>query len=380
MTSEVFLTRTGAYLPFAPVGNDEIEDVLGRVGGKPSRARRIVLRNNGIQTRHYAIDRSTGEPAMSNAQLTAHAIRALGDGGAIGTIDCLASGTSMPDQLMPSHAVMVHGELGWPRLAVVSCAGVCLAGTAALKHAWLAVRAGDARRAVATGSELASPILLARNFEAEVEHKVHSLHARPELAFEKDFLRWMLSDGAGAVLLETTPRAPLSLRIDWIELSSAAHQLPACMYAGADKNADQSLRGWLHWPADEWRARSIFAIKQDVRLLNEHVVRATLSEPLAEIMHRRHLREGDIDWFLPHLSSQYFVQPVVDALAAIGLPIARERWFSNLTSKGNTGSASPFIMLDELFRSGRIQRGQRLLMFVPESGRFASGFLYMQAV
>ena len=380
MRSEVFLTRTGAYLPFAPVGNDEIEDVLGRVGGKPSRARRIVLRNNGIQTRHYAIDRATGEPAMSNAQMTAHAIRALGDSGEIGAVDCLASGTSMPDQLMPSHAVMVHGELGWPRLAVVSCAGVCLAGTAALKHAWLAVRAGDARRAVATGSELASPILLARNFEAEVEHKVQALEARPELAFEKDFLRWMLSDGAGAVLLETTPRAPLSLRIDWIDLSSAAHQLPACMYAGADKNADQSLRGWLHWPADEWRSRSIFAIKQDVRLLNEHIARTTLSEPLSEIMHRRHLREGDIDWFLPHLSSQYFVQPMADALAAIGLPIPRERWFSNLTSKGNTGSASPFIMLDELFRSGRIQRGQRLLMFVPESGRFASGFLYMQAV
>ena len=380
MRSEVFLTRTGAYLPFAPVGNDEIEDVLGRVGGKPSRARRTVLRNNGILSRHYAIDRATGEPAMSNAQLTAHAIRALGDAGEIGAVDCLATGTSMPDQLMPSHAVMVHGELGWPRLEVVSCAGVCLAGTAALKHAWLAVRAGDARRAVATGSELASPILLARHFEAEVEHKVQALEARPELAFEKDFLRWMLSDGAGAVLLETTPRAPLSLRIDWIELSSAAHQLPACMYAGADKNADQSLRGWLHWPPDEWRSRSIFAVKQDVRLLNEHVVRATLSEPLAEIMQSRHLRAGEIDWFLPHLSSQYFVQPVVDALAAIGLPIPRERWFGNLTSKGNTGSASPYIMLDELFRSGRVQRGQRLLMFVPESGRFASGFVYMQAV
>jgi 3-oxoacyl-[acyl-carrier-protein] synthase-3 len=44
-------------------------------------------------------------------------------------------------------------------------------------------------------------------------------------------------------------------------------------------------------------------------------------------------------------------------------------------SKGNTGSASPYIMLDELFRSGRIQPGHKLLMFVPESGRFSSGFI-----
>lgn len=378
MRTEVFLTRTGAFLPFAPVSNDDIESVLGQVGGKPSRARRLVLRSNGIQSRHYAIDRATGEPAMSNAQMTAAAIRAMGSD--IGHVDCLATGTSLPDQLMPNHAVMVHGELGWPRLEAVSCAGICLSGTAALKHAWLAVRAGEARRAVATGSELASPILLARNFDAEVEHKLQALQERPEIAFEKDFLRWMLSDGAGAVLLESTPRGPLSLRIDWIELSSAAHELPVCMYAGADKNDDGSLRGWLRFSGADWQAKSVFAVKQDVRLLNDNIARATLREPLAEIMQKRKLSADQIDWFLPHLSSQYFVQPMLDSLAEVGLPIPRERWFSNLTTKGNTGSASPYIMLDELFRSGRIKPGQKLLMFVPESGRFSSGFVYMEAV
>jgi 3-oxoacyl-[acyl-carrier-protein] synthase-3 len=383
MRTDVFVTRTAAYLPFAPVGNDEIEAILGCVGGRPSRARAVVLRRNGIQWRHYAIDRATGEPAMSNAQLTAHAIRGLGQfgaGGDIGRVDCLATGTSLPDQFMPNHAVMVHGELGWPRLEAVACAGICLAGTAALKHAWLAVRAGDAQRAVATGSELASPILLARNFEAELEHHVAALEAHPEIAFEKDFLRWMLSDGAGAVLLERAPRGPLSLRIDWIELSSAAHELPACMYAGAEKAADQSLRGWLRFAPDQRQSNSLFAVKQDVRLLNEHVVRATLREPLAEIVQRRSLRAEDIDWFLPHHSSAYFAQPVAQALVDAGLPIPQQRWFSNLAQKGNTGSASPYIMLDELFRSGRIQRGHRLLMFVPESGRFSSGFVFMEAV
>lgn len=377
MQTEVFLTRTAAFLPFDPVGNEEIENVLGRVGGKPSRARRIVLRSNGIQSRHYAIDRATGEPAMSNVQLTAEAVRALGQ---IGKVDCLATGTSLPDQLMPNHAVMVHGELGWPRLEVVSCAGICLAGTAAMKYAWMSLRSGDAARAVATGSELASPMLLARNFDGEVEHKLHTLDARPEIAFEKDFLRWMLSDGAGAVLLETAPRGPLSLRVDWIELSSAAHQLPACMYAGAAKNEDGTLRGWLRFPQGEWQAKSIFSVKQDVRLLSDHIAHATLREPLADIMQKHNLRADEIDWFLPHLSSQYFVQPMLDSLAEVGLPIPRERWFSNLTSKGNTGSAAPYIMLDELFRSGRIRPGHRLLMFIPESGRFSSGFVYMEAV
>ena len=92
------------------------------------------------------------------------------------------------------------------------------------------------------------------------------------------------------------------------------------------------------------------------------------------------MRADEIDWFLPHLSSNFFVQPVQDCLAAIGLPIPCERWFGNLTTKGNTGSASPYIMLDELFRSGRLQPGHKLLMFVPESGRFSSGFVFMEAV
>jgi len=378
MTTDVFLTRTAAFLPFSPVSNEDIEEVLGRIGGKVSRARRLILRSNGIQSRHYAIDRATGQLAMTNAQLTAAAIRALGDD--IGQVDCLVTGTSLPDQLMPNHAVMVHGELGWPRLEVVACAGICLAGAAALKHAWLSVRAGDARRAVATGSELASAVMRGINFEAELEHKLEAVEARPEIAFEKDFLRWMLSDGAGAVLLEREPRGPLSLRVEWIELSSAAHELPVCMYAGADKNEQGGLDGWARTSPADWQRDSTFAVKQDVRLLNDNIVRATLAEPLAAIIERRGLKTDDIDWFLPHLSSHYFVEPVAASLASLGLPIPRERWFSNLATKGNTGSASPYIMLDELFRSGRIKPGQKLLMFVPESGRFSSGFIYLEAV
>lgn len=377
MTSEVFITRTASFLPHDPVANDQIEDVLGMVGGKPSRARRLILRSNGIQTRHYALDRTTREPSMSNAQMTANAIRALGD---VGHVDCLSTGTSMPDQFMPNHAVMVHGELGWPRLEAVAFSGICVSGAAALKHAWLNVKSGEAKRAIASGSELCSPALRGEFFQAENEHQIRMLETSPQIAFEKDFLRWMLSDGAGAMLLESTPSAALSLRIEWIELSSAAHELPACMYLGAEKNTDGSLRGWFNYTSAQWAEKSIFSVKQDVKLLNEHVIRATLNEPLAAIMAKRGLRADDIDWFLPHISSMYFAEPVAIGLKAIGLHIPPERWFSNLAKCGNTGSASPYIMLDELFRSGRIQRGQKLLMYVPESGRFSSGFIFLQAV
>ena len=377
MGNEVFLTRTSSFLPLDPVGNDEMEAVLGMVGGRPSKARRIVLRNNGIRSRHYALDPQSGEPVMSNAQMAARAVEGLGE---VGRVDSLAAATSRPDQLMPGHGVMVHGELGWPRMEVLSMAGICVAGAAAFKHAWLAVKAGDAQRAVAVASELASLGLHARNFEAEAEHKVHELEERPEIAFEKDFLRWMLSDGAGAVLLENRPSGPLSLKVHWVELSSAAHELPACMYSGAEKNADGSLAGWQHFTPQEWATRSVFCVKQDVKLLNEQVIRSTLIEPLQALVQKRQLDRQPVDWFLPHISSLYFAEPVAQGVAEAGLNIPRERWFTNLVEKGNTGSASPFIMLDELFRSGRIEKGHRLLMYIPESGRFSSGFIYMEAV
>jgi 3-oxoacyl-[acyl-carrier-protein] synthase III len=377
MSIDGYVTATGSYLPLEPVGNDDIEKVLGMVGGKPSKARRLVLRNNGIRQRHYALDRATGYAIMTNAQMAARAVEGLGP---IGKVDVLAAATSYPDQLMPGHGVMVHGELGWSRLEVVSLAGICVSGIAAFKHAWLSVRAGEAQRSVAVASELASQVMHARNFDAEYENNKQELETRPELAFEKDFLRWMLSDGAGAVMLERAPRDTLSLRVDWIELSSAAHQLPACMYCGAEKNEDGSLSGWQQFSTREWATRSLFSVKQDVRLLNEHVVRATLMEPLLALIDKRGLRQRRIDWFLPHMSSNYFARPIELSLAELDLDIPRERWFTNLSEKGNTGSASPFIMLDELFRSGRLQRGDTLLMFAPESGRFSSGFVFMEAV
>jgi 3-oxoacyl-[acyl-carrier-protein] synthase-3 len=381
--SEAFITATATALPNAPVDNESIENILGRIGGKPSRARLIVLRQNGIKSRHYAIDLASGLPTHTNASLTAEAVRALAQSGgfALDSLRCLVTGTSMPDQVIPNHGVMVHGELGNPACEVVSTAGVCLSGLTALKYAWLAVKGGDTENAVATGSELSSAILRAEHFSAESAARVAALSAQPGIAFGKDFLRWMLSDGAGAFLVEPRPRAgQVNLRIDWIDLSSAAHRLPVCMYAGGERGPDGRLVGWARFSSGQWAEKSIFAIKQDVKLLDRHIAEATLEIPLAALIERRRLKAEEIDWFLPHMSSYYFRQPIADALARVGLPIPLDRWFTNLETKGNMGSASIYVMADELRRSGRLAPGERLLCFVPESGRFSSGFMHLTVI
>ncbi len=376
-----YITRSSICLPNAPVENDQVEAILGQVGGRPSRARRVVQRSNGIRRRYYVIDPATGQPNYTNASLTAKAVKGLASKGfALDDLACLVCGTSNPDQLMPNHAVMVHGELGSPVCEVAATAGVCVSGATALKYAWMSVLSGSAPNAVATGSEVASLGLRAQNYPPEGPDTAENLEAHPELAFEKDFLRWMLSDGAGALLVEPAPRPGLNLRIDWIDVFSYAHLLPACMYVGAEKQPDGGLRGWMLYSARERESNSVFALKQDVRLLNEEVIEHTLVKPLARVIAQRSLAAADVDWFLPHYSSEYFRKPVAEGLARAGLPIPQERWFTNLEQVGNVGSASIYIMLDELLQSGRLKDGQRLLCWVPESGRFSSAFIGLTAV
>jgi 3-oxoacyl-[acyl-carrier-protein] synthase-3 len=375
-----YITRSAVCLPNAPVENDRVEAVLGQVGERPSRVRRIVQRSNGIRQRYYAIDPATGMPTHTNASLTAAAVRGLtGNGFALEDIECLACGTSGPDQLLPNHAVMVHGELGAAVCEVVATAGVCLSGTTAMKYGWMAVTSGSARNAVVTGSEIVSMALRSQNYNGRPAHAAAALHADPALAFDQDFLRWMLSDGAGAMLLEPAPRAGLNLRVEWIDIFSFAHAMPTCMYLGAVKQPDGSLRGWATYPAGEREANALFSLKQDMRLLNDEVAEYTAVRPLQRVVARRKLRPADVDWFLPHMSSEYFRKPLVEGLARAGLPIPQARWFTNLESVGNTGSAAVYMMLDELLRSGRLKHGQRVLCFVPESGRFSSGFVYLTA-
>lgn len=375
----VYITATSAFLPNAPVNNDQMEAILGQAGPKPSRARRTILRSNGIKSRHYAIDPATGATTHTNAQLTAEAVRGLtGPRFSLEQMECLACGTTQADQIMPNHAVMTHGELGCPPCEVIATAGVCVAGITAMKYAWLGVAAGEFTRAVATGSETASAVMRGRLFGPELAHRADAIEERPEIAFEKDFLRWMLSDGAGAVLLEPAPRTDgISLRIDWIFERSYANEKPACMYSGAVKQEDGSLKGWKEFQPEEWLAESVFAVKQDVKQLNEFVIHYTVERPLAEILHTGRLRPEEVDHFLPHYSSAFFRDKVAAGMEKVGFAIPQERWFTNLETCGNTGSASIYIMLDELFRSGRLKAGEKILCYIPESGRFSTAFMLL---
>jgi len=407
----VYIVASGAALPGAPVGNEAAEAILGTHSRAGSRTRAIVQRNNGILTRHYALDPTTRLPTHTNAQLTVEAVRALSyfpDGThvseqALRAATLLCCGTSTPDQLIPAHGAMVHGEMRTGPMEVITAAGVCLSGVSALKTAWLSLATGESERAIVTGSELVSVHLRKERYLTAAlpsgapanntiacepaEVKAEELAAArvandASVGFEKEFLRWMLSDGAGALLLDAAPAAErLSLRIDWIDMSSYAGNNATCMYMGALRDTDGSLTGWGTQPTQAEIAQSgALLCGQDAKLLARTIGPVCVEESLARVRAARRLDTTACTWFLPHYSSEYFREELHARMLSAGCPIPYERWFTNLRTKGNTGAASIFVMLDELCHSGRLNPGDTVLCFVPESARFSVGWIHLTAV
>lgn len=373
--NQVYIVRTAHFLPNEPISNDEMETYLGLIHGKPSKSRRIVLRNNGIKRRFYALNRK-GQGTHTNSQMAALAIQGLfkEKSQELKSVQLITCGTSTPDQFLPSHASMVHGWLpGSANAEVVSPSGACCAGMHALKYAYMSIKSGEVSLAASTGSERASRILRSDMFSIE-EQNSELLELNPITSFEKDFLRWMLSDGAGAFLLSDKKNENgFSLRIDWLEGVSFANDVETCMYMAGDKQEDGSLKSYMDYSPAEIMADAILSMKQDVKLLSQHIVSLGFDK-MKVILTKHGLTADDINYFLPHMSSEFFRSKILDNMIKNDLNIPEERWFSNLSQVGNVGAGSIYLMIDELFKSDRLKMGDRILVAVPESARFSYMF------
>lgn len=369
--NDVFITKASTYLPNNPVSNDEMETYLGYINEKPSKAKALILRNNKITTRYYALDQE-GKPTHTNAQITAKAVEGLFDENfGKENIELLSCGTTSADQIQPSHASMVHGELNLNKsIEINTSTGLCNSGMNAFNYGFLSVKAGVKENAVCVGSERFSAWMTADKFNHEAEN-LKLLEERPIIAFKREFLRWMLSDGAGALLLQNKPRPDsVSLKVEFIDFYSYAHEIEACMYAGCEKQEDGSLKSWADYPSDEWLKQSIFALKQDTKILDQYIL-VKGAESLRSSFDKHNLDPNTIDHVLAHISSGYFKEGLKNEFANVGLDFPWEKWFYNLSEVGNIGAGSIFIALEELMNSGKLKKGEKVLLCVPESGRFA---------
>jgi 3-oxoacyl-[acyl-carrier-protein] synthase-3 len=367
--ARVYLTGSGLFMPGPPIGNADIDRYIAPLNGRSERIKQLVLADNGIRTRHYAIDEN-GETRHSSWDLAARAVRdCLAHAGArLDEVTLLCTGSSGGDTGMPGFASMLHGELGAPPLETSSHQGVCAAGIAALRHAANAIELGAHRRALVATSEFPSRLFKRSRFAPRGY----------DADFDAHFLRWMLSDGAGACLLADTPRAGgASLRLDWIHSRSFGGDYPVCMQIGYPKSPQ--AKSYLDYPSlAEAERAGAFLLRQDIRLLPQ-LFEVGIHE-YASLARAGALDPARIDHLLCHYSSEKFSGVVEDLMRRAGLHVPRSRWFSNLSRRGNTGAASIFIMLADFMRERELADGEQVLCFVPESGRFTVSFMMFTVV
>ncbi len=373
---EAYITGTGVFLPGEPVPVERMEDHLGRIGGRDSLLGRRALRWNGVETRHYALA-ADGRATHSNAGMCAQAVRAALEAAALELEDLsfLAAATTQGDYLVPGHAANVHGELGGGPLEIASFQSVCGSSLMAAKAAWLSVRAGEHDVAVAGASEFSS-----RWFQPAFYEGTALVDAKGRLRAEADYLRFTLSDGAGAVVMEPAPRPQgLSLKVQFIDLVSLADRFDPCMWAGASvEGRTDPLATWAFAGPAAAHAAGAVALLQDFELL-KRVIRAWVGVYLQKVDQGR-IVPGQVDHLLCHYSARSLREEIVSLLEKTAGMIPGQKWFSNLASVGNIGSASIWVMLDAFLKSGRLKPGEKVLCVVPESGRAFVGFMMLEAV
>ena len=363
----VYIEAAGYHLPGPPVDNAQMDAYIAPLNRRSARLKARILADNGIRSRHYAID-AEGRTTLSHARLAAAAIDdCLARGRhTITDISLLAVGSSGGDALMPGFASMIHGELGAPPMETLSSQGICVAGVQALKHAAQAVELGEHGMALVAAADMPSRMFKRSRFAPRGY----------DADFDAHFLRWMLSDGAGALLLTRRPsdRGGMRLKLKWIHQRSFAGDYPVCMQLGLSQDRSTSF---LDYPSSSAAdADGALSLRQDIRLL-PHLFDVSIHE-YVKLVREGWVASAEVDHFLCHYSSERFVPVVEELLDKAGLAIPRERWFSNLDTRGNTGAASIFVMLAEFLETRSLRPGQQILCFIPESGRISAAYMLIE--
>ena len=227
-----YITGTGSFLPGEAVPNEAIPDFMGELDGE-ALVRRKILRMNGIKSRHYALDRAQNPTHDVYEMAALAAARCLDN--KTGAFTYLSAGSTNTPMIGPGLSSILHSRL--TRHGIIaspveinSNSGICTSGAQALVNAARAIASGDHQEALCIGVEQPSDILKSSVIRPPDDRALYEGNETSSKWFMSVFLRSMLSDGAGAVILRHQPASDrISYRLNWTYSRSFAHEAPLCM-------------------------------------------------------------------------------------------------------------------------------------------------------
>jgi 3-oxoacyl-[acyl-carrier-protein] synthase-3 len=300
---------TGSYLPAKRVTNGDLAEQLARDGIETSDA--WIVARTGIRARHFA------EPDQTASDLALHASRhALEAAGRrADEIDLIIVATSTPDMIFPSTACLLQHKLGVGGGAAFDVQAVCSGFVYALAIADSMIRTGAARCALVVGSEVFSRIL----------------------DFKDRTTCVLFGDGAGAVVLE-------------------ASETPGIL--ATELHADGKYASILCTPGTVANGKVLGdpLLKMDGQAVFKLAV-SVLDEVARSVLVKADRIAEDIDWLIPHQANIRIMQGTAKKLK---LPL--EKLIATVAEHGNTSAASVPLALDHAVRSGRVKRGDTVML------------------
>ncbi|MES2413191.1 MAG: beta-ketoacyl-ACP synthase III [Pseudomonadota bacterium] len=303
------ITGTGSYLPPRRLSNADLAAELATKGVETSDE--WIVERTGIHARHFAA------PDVCSSDLGVEAAkRALEAAGLQPSdIDLIIVATSTPDMVFPSAACILQNKLGIAGCAAFDVQAVCSGFVYALTVADAMIKTGSATKALVIGAEVFSRIL----------------------DFSDRTTCVLFGDGAGAVVLE-------------------ASDTPGIL--ATDLHADGKYVGILCVPGNVSGGQVIGdpLLKMDGQAVFRLAVGVLESAARATLV-KANMTDADIDWLIPHQANIRIMQSTAKKLK---LPL--DKLVVTVDQHGNTSAASIPLALDSAVRSGKIKKGDTLML------------------
>ena len=151
------------------------------------------------------------------------------------------------------------------------------------------------------------------------------------------------------------------------------------MFAGAVREENGELKSWKAFETQDLVDNSLMVIKQDIKLLGVKLIPLWIRH-IKSCLNKHHLTTEDIDYVIPHSSSMVIYNNLINAMKDEGFNLYKKEWFTNLTRVGNIGSSAILAALDEFCSTRNLKSGEKIMLLVPESGRFSYGTVLLSVV
>ena len=318
------ISGVGSYVPERILTNAELEKIVDTTD-------EWITTRTGIKARRIAAaDEFTSDlatkaalRAMEKADVTAE------------EIDLIIVATITPDMPFPSTACLVQKKIGAKRAAAFDLEAACSGFIYAL--------------------EIAQQFIMSRTYKTVLVIGAEKLSSITDWKDRNTCV--LFGDGAGAAILQNRP--------------NAHGLLTAVMGADGDKSDLLFMEGGgSRCPAtvDSVNARMHY-LRMEGKETFKNAVQA-MQSAAEEALRRCELNITQIKCIIPHQANRRIIDAVGERLGA-----TPEQLFVNLEKYGNTSAASVAIALDEAVESGRVQRGDLILLVV-----FGAGLTWGAAV